>query len=214
MTHNNIFEILNISKTTQNQKKAILKNNTPILVTASAGSGKTFVLTSRYLYKVLRKKNPSNPKKILLLTFAKNAAAEMYERIVDKLENVKHIETKKLVKKKNITTIDSFCYNTIKENIKITNISPNFKIATKNDVMELKNKVITNIFQNQYKKNKNKFQYMCDYFNLNSSSGLKDVILLIYEKSKTKAFPKLYISNLKNENSSKLISSRSSAKYG
>ena len=49
---------------------------------ASAGSGKTFALTVRYISLLLL---DANPKEILTLTFTNKAAAQMAERIYDTL---------------------------------------------------------------------------------------------------------------------------------
>ena len=73
MTKEDIFKILKIDNMTDSQKKAVLTTKTPILISASAGSGKTFVLTTRYLFKILNLKNIHSVKKILVLTFSKAA---------------------------------------------------------------------------------------------------------------------------------------------
>ncbi|MBX7489970.1 RecB-like helicase [Helicobacter turcicus] len=58
----------------------------PLLsLSASAGSGKTYQLTKRYLYLLLLGAKPSN---ILTLTFTKKAAKEMEERITYNLEEL------------------------------------------------------------------------------------------------------------------------------
>ena len=85
MTKEDIFKILKIDNMTDSQKKAVLTTKTPILISASAGSGKTFVLTTRYLFKILNLKNIHSVKKILVLTFSKAAADEMLNRIFDKM---------------------------------------------------------------------------------------------------------------------------------
>ena len=53
MDETKIINILKINEMTKNQKIAVLTNKRPILVSASAGSGKTFILTRRYLHKIL-----------------------------------------------------------------------------------------------------------------------------------------------------------------
>ena len=51
------------------------------VVTAGAGSGKTAVLSERFLSLLLDERNPAKIEEILTLTFTKKAAGEMKERI-------------------------------------------------------------------------------------------------------------------------------------
>jgi len=61
-----------------------LKSNYEIF-NASAGSGKTFTLTSRYLVKLLGSSENESYKRILALTFTNKASEEMKNRILSSL---------------------------------------------------------------------------------------------------------------------------------
>lgn len=65
------------------QKKAIFRGDTNIIVSAGAGSGKTAVLSERVLKFVIK---GGDITKLLVLTFTKAAAAEMKDRIRKKLK--------------------------------------------------------------------------------------------------------------------------------
>ena len=60
------------------QKAAVEHKNSPLLIVAGPGSGKTFVIIQRILHLI---KNGTNPSEILCLTFTKKAAGEMLERL-------------------------------------------------------------------------------------------------------------------------------------
>ena len=62
---------------------------------ASAGSGKTFKLTSKYLQKLLTEKTNDSFKKILALTFTNKACEEMKTRILKSLSDFSKLEMKK-----------------------------------------------------------------------------------------------------------------------
>ncbi len=92
------------------QQAAILVSHNAV-VSAGAGSGKTSVLTSRYLRLVLEERIPV--REILALTFTRKAAAEMYERIYRALGEHAHepFVAAQLADFDSavISTLDSFC---------------------------------------------------------------------------------------------------------
>ncbi len=63
----------------EEQKKAVLKTDGPMIIIAGAGSGKTRVLTYKVIYLIKEKK--VDPQNILMLTFTNKAGNEMKERI-------------------------------------------------------------------------------------------------------------------------------------
>ena len=111
------------------QQRAINARGHHILVSASAGSGKTTVLTSRILSRV---NDGINIDELLVVTFTEAAAAEMKDRLRHKLYEViqthqldgvaltdtqyHHFERQLLyLSKMTIGTIDSFCNQLVKE---------------------------------------------------------------------------------------------------
>ncbi len=100
---------------TQQQQAITELRNT--VVRASAGSGKTSVLTQRYLHLVQKEQVPVA--EILCLTFTRKAAAEMHERIYNLLrEQDDPFVEEQLAnfEQNNISTIDSFCARIVRNN--------------------------------------------------------------------------------------------------
>ena len=97
------------------QKKAIDIRNTYVVVSASAGSGKTAVLVERLCQLVL--KDHISIDSILAMTFTKDAAAEMKARLLSKLKEqpkTKYIlQQMALLETASISTIDSFCLSIV-----------------------------------------------------------------------------------------------------
>lgn len=90
------------------QKRAVVSDCKRILVLAGAGSGKTKVLTKRFIHLVKNKGVDEN--KILALTFTKSAANEMIDRIS------KTLGIKKENIKRQVRTIHSFAFSILKQN--------------------------------------------------------------------------------------------------
>ena len=97
------------------QKKAIDIRNTNVVVSASAGSGKTAVLVERLCQLVL--KDHISIDSILAMTFTKDAAAEMKARLLSKLKEQPKTEyilqQMALLETASISTIDSFCLSLV-----------------------------------------------------------------------------------------------------
>ncbi|HET6408957.1 MAG TPA: UvrD-helicase domain-containing protein, partial [Chthoniobacteraceae bacterium] len=96
------------------------------MVTASAGAGKTFVLVERYLW--LIKERGLEPHQILTITFTRKAAAEMKERIVERLRSMGDFERAQVAETGPIQTIHSFCERLLRENSLAAGIDPDFEI--------------------------------------------------------------------------------------
>ena len=101
-----------------------------ICVTAGAGSGKTTVLVDRYL-EILRS-GKAKPREIVAITFTDKAAAEMKERVVEKLnveENI--VDSEKILEQMNtapISTIHAFCSRILREFPFQAGVPANFSI--------------------------------------------------------------------------------------
>ena len=73
---------------TDEQKRVIAQNNSNLLVSAAAGSGKTAVMVERIIQRLLEEKHPVDIDRIVVVTFTKAAAAQMKERIAAALSSV------------------------------------------------------------------------------------------------------------------------------
>jgi ATP-dependent helicase/nuclease subunit A len=128
---------LDFSRSDANQQKAI---TTPIgkniIVSASAGSGKTRVLVNRILRECVEEQRDIT--RILALTFTEAAAAEMKNRITDELnrlylqakesgneEDTKYLETQLVhMSAAHFTTIDSFCLSLLQKYYNVIGMDP------------------------------------------------------------------------------------------
>lgn len=72
---------------TDEQRKAIQLKKRNLLVSASAGTGKTAVLTERIMELLLDSDNRTDIDEMVIVTFTRAAAAEMRGRIEEKLND-------------------------------------------------------------------------------------------------------------------------------
>lgn len=126
------------------QKKAIDLRGKNILVSASAGAGKTAVLTERIVSILSDTAKSIDIDNLVVVTFTRAAAAQMRTRIEGKLKekiaDCENEQLKKHLKKQitmlphaNITTIDSFCMNILRNYFYMINLDPSFKMMEEND---------------------------------------------------------------------------------
>jgi ATP-dependent helicase/nuclease subunit A len=118
----------------EQRKAAYCENNA--VITAGAGSGKTMVLASRFVWLITEKK--LRIKEILALTFTKKAATQMYSRIHLLLMEIARNESgekKKLAAEAleefaqaRIQTLDSYCAAIVKQAANRYGVSPDFSI--------------------------------------------------------------------------------------
>lgn len=148
---------MSIKYTSQQQEAIDLRDKT-LLISASAGSGKTAVLVDRIIKMISDESSDVNIDDLLVVTFTKLAASQMKERIrKGLLKKLKENPSSKKIKKQllmivgaDIQTIHSFCLNVVKSNINLTDIPTNFQVADTNAVNSLKERVFEELFEEKY----------------------------------------------------------------
>ena len=157
------------------QKQAIKTLDKNLCVTAGAGSGKTTILTKRYL-NILASIDNISFKNILSLTFSEEASQEMKRRI---LEVNKEKEDIFLLQESYISTIHAFCYRVLRENVLESALDPNFRVADEITSNILLQKTVDLLFEKLYKQKAKHFFTLLDNFPL---IILKSAIIDIYKK--------------------------------
>ncbi|MDR1606662.1 MAG: helicase-exonuclease AddAB subunit AddA [Streptococcaceae bacterium] len=141
---------------TPEQIEGIYRTGSNILVSASAGSGKTFVMTERILNMIL---NGVAIKNLFISTFTNKAAAELKTRLDKKIRAARHQEkdfskihllTKALqdLSTADIGTMDSFTLKFLKENFYFKNLDPTFRLLVdKNEQDVIKREIFDNLVE-------------------------------------------------------------------
>ena len=128
---------MDISFLNENQQKAVVHKEGPMLVLAGAGSGKTSVLTNRIAYLIEDGVSPAN---ILAITFTNKAAREMKERVTKLIgADARYIQ---------ISTFHSFGLKILKENYEFLGYDKNFIILDSDDTLTVVKKLMKDLNMN------------------------------------------------------------------
>ncbi len=143
-------------KWTKEQRLAIDVSDSNILVSASAGSGKTAVLVERVISKVIN--SHVDIDRMLVVTFTNASAVELKEKLlvaiykaIDKDKNNTFLKKQlEYLNRATITTIHSFCLEVLRSNFYSLGIDPNVTIC--DDAMSklLKAKAFNAELENSY----------------------------------------------------------------
>ena len=164
---------------TEEQKEAIYKDGTNIIVSAGAGSGKTAVLTERVLEKV---KSGVSVDNLLILTFTKMAAKEMRERIGDKLLKQGFTEELSKLDTADITTFDAYALSLVKKYHYYLNVNKDISIISASVIELYKKKMLTDIFEELYEKEDQEFLSLIQEYSLKDDKEIFDFILNVNSK--------------------------------
>lgn len=193
------------TKRTAEQIQAIYSSGQNILVSASAGSGKTFVMAERILDQLAR---GVEVRQLFISTFTIKAATELKERLEKKvsqqIQESKDLEMKKHLGRQladlpnaAIGTMDSFTQKFLTKHGYLLNLSPNFRILeNESEQLLLKNEVFRQIFESHYQgKEGDKFSRLVKNFADKSKDarGLRKQVYMIYDFLQSTSNPQTWL---------------------
>ncbi len=130
---------MNLEKCTPHQRLSVEHVHGPLLVSAGAGSGKTFMLTQRIAYALLPASGPAvnSIDEVLAITFTKKAAAEIKERVKRTLRDEGLTQEALKVDGAWISTIHSMCARILRTHALELGIDPAFEVLSETERKEL-----------------------------------------------------------------------------
>ncbi len=142
---------------TPEQKKAI-ETDGSLIVSAAAGSGKTFVLVERIINKLLREDNPVSVDRLLIVTFTRAAANEMRQRLGVALEkkiaedptNVFLQRQQAMLPLAEICTMDQYFNSLVKDNFHRLKITPDFRMLDESEADMLSDEALDEVIEEAY----------------------------------------------------------------
>ncbi len=142
---------------TNAQRSTVELRGENILVSAAAGSGKTFVLTKRIVKMIAEEQ--ADVRDMLLATFTNAAAAQMKRRLYDALSasmdeegcNQGHIRRQLLyLNSADIGTLHAFCIGIVRSYFYVVDVPCDFKIIDEAEDVLLRAEVLERIIEERY----------------------------------------------------------------
>ncbi|MBQ9485301.1 MAG: UvrD-helicase domain-containing protein [Clostridia bacterium] len=192
-----------MAKNAQNLKpeqlEAINHDQGNILVSASAGSGKTFVMISRLIRLITEGK--AGVQEILAATFTEAAAADMKEKLKTALAdeiadgNAALAPELNKVATADICTLHGFCGRLIRAYFFAAGVSPDFAVADESESATLKAESLEETFKEFYAERDAAFLSLVDrYRSHRKDETLKSTIVKAYSFANSEKDPQEFLS--------------------
>ena len=191
---------------TDNQWQAIHEDGHNLLLSASAGSGKTSVLVQRIIAKI---KKGVSIKRLLVVTFTERAAGEMKERLEKELRNLVnqtsdtgkqrfYIQQIQSLPEADISTIDAFCRQVILRFYYLIDLDPVYRLLTdKTEISLQRQKVWQQLKEEWLAVGDEDYLIIHNNFsNGQSDKAVDDLVYSLYDKARVHANPKQWLEEL------------------
>lgn len=198
---------------TPDQQQVIDKRDDNILVSASAGSGKTAVLVARILAYITDPGQPVDIDRLLIVTFTKAAAGEMRERIGKAISDAlledpdnEHLQRQtSLIHNAQITTIDGFCSYVVRAYCHTIDLEPGFRVADEGEVKLLRADVMREILEELHGREdageRQRFENFVESFATGKTDrAVEEVILKLFEAAESQPWPFKWLEECRSDN--------------
>ncbi|MCM1023440.1 MAG: helicase-exonuclease AddAB subunit AddA [Prevotella sp.] len=180
-----------MSQWTKEQLDAVTARGTGVIVSAAAGSGKTSVLVERLLGILSDTENKMPADRLVVVTFTNDAAEQMKQRLSAALsekiarepDNLWLCRQQSLLRTAKISTIHSFCFDLIRENIQSLDVSAGFRILDDAEETLLKRRAAENVFEKLYGETPEETERLAGFFSgsRRGDEELEETVLKLYE---------------------------------
>ncbi len=188
---------------TDEQLEAINSFGTPVIVSAAAGSGKTAVLVERTI-RLLSDKSLNIPAdRLLAVTFTNDAASQMSQKLSQAIDELAEAEPENewiqrqqaLLRLSEITTINSFCFNLVKDNLSETDFQSGLRILEENEAAMLTDRALTAVMEREYAERPKETEELISLFCRENDASLRRMILQLYRFLRSLPFADVWAEN-------------------
>ncbi len=187
---------------TEQQQAAITDRGRSVIVSAAAGSGKTAVLVERLLRILSDTEQRVPAEDIVVVTFTNDAAAQMkqrlYQALTDRMNSLGSdadedaylwlLRQQSSIGSAKISTINSFCFDLIRENADLCGVTAQFRIAEPAEETVYVQAAMQTVLERWSKECQADMELLFSAFCTKEDTELEDVILSLAEYMKSIAF--------------------------
>lgn len=188
---------------TDEQWQAIYESGKNILVSAGAGSGKTAVLTERLKEKVV---SGISLKELIVLTFTKDAATSMKERLRKSLTKAFQSEQNEIIKKQigkelneideaHIQTFDSYTAFLVKKYHYLLGLPQNVNMIDEGYLRLKKKEIIEHIIDEEFNHHSEDIVLLCNLFTVKDTNRIVKALLSLCNKMELIIDQETYLNN-------------------
>lgn len=169
---------------TNQQQNAIDARDSSIIVSAAAGSGKTAVLTERIVKLISDPASGVRADRMVVVTFTNDAAAELKKRLDMKLRSLIAesggdpylLKQQALIQNAKISTINSFCFEFLRDNITDQGVTSGFGVLDDNDDKVIRAQAMDELLDRYSRDDYDTISYLYDRFCVKEHTPLVNAI--------------------------------------
>ena len=181
------------------EQRAAIEAAGEVLVSASAGSGKTFVMIEKIIALILR--GEAETSSVLAVTFTNLAAGEMKERLRAALVERINAETDAAARARlkvqlgevataDICTVHAFCTNVIRRYFYESDVAGNFRVADESEASKLRLRAVDLTFDRLLEEKSEGFALLCRlYAGGRGFDRLRKLLLEAYARTVVRGEP-------------------------
>lgn len=192
---------------TDEQWESMHRFGNNLLISASAGSGKTMVLVNRIIEKIKNPNQDISIEDLLVVTFTNAAAKEMKQKIEEELRaevrrnpamRMKLVGELPKLGHSNISTLHSFCTKVIERYYYLIDFDPVFRMLTDDtEIALIKEDVWHELLEELYEKEEPAFIALMEaYAGNRNDDQITEMVFQLYEFSRANLHPTEWLKNL------------------
>ncbi|MCL1805663.1 MAG: UvrD-helicase domain-containing protein [Clostridiales bacterium] len=186
----------------EGQLRGITVRGENILVSASAGTGKTAVLVERLIRRLTDPADPLDMDRFVFVTFTNAAAQEMLHRVRQGIEEKiseaprdrRLARQRQLLGQAAISTLHGFCLELIRRHYKELGIDPGSRVLSEGEQFLLRNETLGEYLEERYEANDPGFAALTSAYGGDKTDGpLRDLIIRTLDFASAQPDPEVWL---------------------